>query len=142
MPASFRSLLVFIGRWPRRLAAAACLALAAAAASADRPSAAASGGAPPGPGLAAGSVAVPVTVSSGGAEFIKRGSRIGLVPTADGTAVPANPTGVIADRLPVLRSPTPGEDGTAVLLVAVPRSQVARLAAHLDRPLLALIDPP
>ncbi len=81
-------------------------------------------------------------MSSAGAQFITRGSRVGLVPTADDSGSPGSSAGVIADRLRVLRTPTARDDGTAVLLVAVPRSQVRRLAAHLDRPLLALIDPP
>jgi hypothetical protein len=87
-------------------------------------------------------VAVPVTITSGGAGFVSRGDHIGLVPGPDGTGLSADSSGVVADHLRVLRAPTRSEDGTAVLLLAVPRAQVGELARHLDRPLVALIDPP
>jgi hypothetical protein len=81
-------------------------------------------------------------VGSAGTDFISRGSRIGLVPAGDGTGIQAPASGLIADHLRVLREASARDDGTVVLLVAVPRADVPRLARHLDRPLLALIDPP
>jgi hypothetical protein len=136
---SLRFPLAFLGRWPRRLAAAACLVLAAGSALSGSKSAAArcdptgsSWSAPP------GSVAVPVPVTAGSTGVLRPGSRIGLVPAGSDSGS----SGVVADHLPVLRSPTTREDGTAVLLVAVPRAAVPRLARHLDQPLLTLIDAP
>jgi hypothetical protein len=85
---------------------------------------------------------VPVPVAATSADFIQRGSRVGLVLSGDATEAPARATGLVADHLRVLRPPTARDDSTAVLLVAVPRADVGRLARHLDRPLLALIDPP
>jgi hypothetical protein len=92
--------------------------------------------------LPPGAVAVPVTVAAGGGEYVDRGDRIGLTPAAVDGVLPGRDSGMLADHLRVLRAPTPRDDGTAVLLLAVPRADVPRLARHLDRPLLALIDPP
>jgi hypothetical protein len=139
----WRSAAPVLGRWPRRLAALACLLLSAGAAlSAPHSSGSAAArrgfrsAAPP------DTVAVPVTIAPGGADFVGRGDRIGLVPGADSTALDIASPGVVADRLRVLRAPMQRDDGTAVVLLAVPRAQVGRLARHLDRPLVALIDPP
>jgi hypothetical protein len=142
--ASLRSTLVVLGRWPRRLAAAACLLLAAGAALTPSPRAAARCMAASArwPRLPPGSVAVPITVTATGSDLIERGTHVGLVPGADETGVSGPASGLIADHLLVLRPPTGGADRSAVLLVAVRRADLPRLAPHLGRPLLALIDPP
>jgi hypothetical protein len=129
------------GRWPRRLAAVVCLLLSAGAALSAQHSAHPDRS-PATPVPPPHTVAVPVTIAPGGADFVAPGDRIGLIPAADGSGTQLGSPGVVADRLRVLHSPARRDDGTAVLLLAVPRAQVARLARHLDQPLVALIDPP
>jgi hypothetical protein len=134
--------LVRLGRWPRRIAAATCLLLAAGTALVPHTPATS----PAGPRLGAGEVAVPVTVTLSAAAA--PGSRIGLL------AAPAGPSGLpgeragaatlVADRLRVLTvaaadTGLTGSGGTLVT-VAASRAIALQLARYADRTLVMIAD--
>ncbi len=119
-----------IGPWPRRLAATICLLLAAGSALAPAPphrAHAAAGAAR----LRPGQVALPVPVPAAGVELVRPGVLIGLL----------SQRRLVADRLRVLAVRPSDQslsgDATAVVVVAVDRSQAEQIAGSTDR--LALI---
>jgi hypothetical protein len=98
--------------------------------------------------LAAGQVAVPVTVSAAGSSrYLRAGDHIGLLAgsSEDGPSAPT--ASLLGDGLRVLAvsHPPPDEAGDpsagGVVIVAATRAVAARIAAVGDRQLLAVIDP-
>ncbi|MGI8761181.1 MAG: RcpC/CpaB family pilus assembly protein [Jatrophihabitantaceae bacterium] len=149
MPRLSRGRLAVLGRWPRRIAAAACLLLAAASAlSAQR--APVGTAAPVVPGtpverLAPGQVAMPVRLA-GGASFVKPGDRVDLLAAAGDPGLDAAPATlrIAAEGLLVLavteaKPDTGSADGVEVL-VATERTVAARIAALGTRQIFAALD--
>lgn len=151
MPPSLRNLLIVLGRWPRRLAAVACLLLAgtsalAARADASRPGAEASQ--PARPSAAGDRLGVPVHVRGGG--YLRAGDRVDLIsapvtaapafgdtdPPGDGLRPAAGATVVAGDVRVVRVGPSADGDGSD-LVVSVDRATALRLAALGSRELVA-----
>ena len=130
-----------IGRWPRRVAALACLLLAAASALAPTPAPAT--GHRSGLGLATGEVAVPLTVVTP-ASLIAAGDRVGVIVADDPLAGGAAPAGLIADRLRVLEVHTDDQalssgPGT-VVVVAARRTEAVVIARFSTERLVLIVD--
>jgi hypothetical protein len=138
--------LLRLSRWPRRIAALICLLLAAAStlvpASGTTSTPAKPAGNPITAGLAAGQVAVPVTVSSGrAAAFVHVGDHVGVLVPSDETTR-AGPD-LVADGLRVLAvSGASGaiSDDAPVIVVAAGRADAVRLAGAVSRPVLVVVD--
>lgn len=118
-----------IGRWPRRIAALACLLLAAASALPRHAPA------QPPHRLHAGQVAVPIAVQS--AADVDAGDHVGVL-------VASSSATVIDDRLRVL-AVHPAESGlaaeaTAVITVATDRAHAVVLARYAGRALMLISD--
>jgi hypothetical protein len=129
-------LLIRVGRWPRRLAALACLLLAAGSALVPDAGRAAARGSI---GLRAGEVAVPVPVQNAGE--VKPGRRVGVLAPPE---QPAQRAVLVADRLRVVsvRPAGSGVDADAVVVVATDRAAALQLARYATRPLLMIVDDP
>jgi pimeloyl-ACP methyl ester carboxylesterase len=123
-----------IGRWPRRLAALACLVLAAGSALTPPATDTAARADRSATRLRPGEVAVPVPVGAAGAALARTGERIGLVARH----------GLVADRLRVLSIHPPDAslsgDDSAVVVVAATRAQAERLARPDAAQLLLIAD--
>jgi hypothetical protein len=135
-------LIRWLGGWPRRLAALACLLLAAASAlSAPKPAASQR---PSGPAaeLARDEVAVPVAVSAASAALVRSGNRIGVL-AAPGTDTSA-PATLVADRLRVLSvhadDQVVPDGGGAVVVVAARRPAALALARVTSDRLVLIVD--
>lgn len=134
MSSSAHRLLTRLGRWPRRLAALACLLLAAG--SAVVPDAGRSSGRGAST-LRSGEVAVPVPVQTVGE--VKPGRRVGvLVPSEQATG----PAALVADGLRVVsvQAGDSGIEAGAVVVVATDRAHAVQLARYATRPLLMIVD--
>lgn len=140
-----RTLLRWLGRWPRRVAALLCLLLAAASAVTD--GSAAHPAAKSGPRLAAGQVAVPVPVTV--AADAAPGDRVGVLagPGDDSTSGDLLPPGratLVADGLRVLSVRDPGSGLTGsdvtIVVVAASRTQAVRLARYSGRAMVLITD--
>jgi hypothetical protein len=131
---SVQRLLIRLGRWPRRLAALACLLLAAGSALVPD---AARAPAPRAAGLRSGEVAVPVPVQNVGE--VKPGRRVGVLAPPE---QPEQRAVLVADRLRVVsvRSGGSGADAEAVVVVATDRAAAIQLARYATRPLLMIVD--
>ena len=148
MPSSLRNLLIVLGRWPRRLAAAVCLVLAGASALAARaqPSDPTAAPTPP-PSTSAPApdrLGVPVHVR-GSPGYLHVGDRVDLIaappePAGMGavgavgaaTTPPAPAASVVATGLLVLRADSAdgASSGAGIdLVVAADRSAALRIAA-------------
>lgn len=143
MSSSLSALLTVLGRWPRRLAAFACLLLAAAAAFTPRRSAAAP---QPDHRVGRGEVAVPVLVSGVDARtYLHPGEWVDLLAGPGESGVdPAAPAALVAQRVRLLSivAPQNGAAGGA-LVVAADRATALRVAALGERTVLAVgHDPP
>jgi hypothetical protein len=146
MPSALRRWTLVLGRWPRRLAAVACLLLAAGSALSHRPATAAGSAHPAATNaiadaLPTGEVAVPVTLARTGAGFVHRDDHIGLY--ASPAAGDAGDTQLVADGLRVLSVSTDtGTDGASIVIVAADRGTALRIAAVSQSTLLAVLDKP
>jgi hypothetical protein len=129
--------LVRIGRWPRRIAALACLLLAAASAVGAHPAAPSTSGVQ----LRRGEVAVPVQLARV-APSVRPADEVGvLAPPADSDT--AGDAVLVADHLRVLsvtRGSEVGNDAAATVVVASDRAGALRLARYVSRPLLMIVD--
>jgi hypothetical protein len=141
--------LIRLSRWPRRIAALVCLLLAAAStltpASGTTSARAKHAGNPIVAGLAAGQIAVPVTVSSGrAAAFVHVGDHVGVLASADETTR-ARPD-LVADGLRVLAVSGASEASSSmssdapVIVVAAGRADAVQLAGVAGRSVLVVVD--
>lgn len=143
MSTSAQRLLTRIGRWPRRIAALACLLLAAG--SALVPDTRATTAAPVqgvGAKLRSGEVAVPVPVALAGTGAIRPGDLVGvLAAPQDGGASSAV---LVADHLRVLAVNTGrtelNADSSTVIVIAADRTRALRLTRFSTRPLVLIAD--
>jgi hypothetical protein len=142
-----RTLLRWLGRWPRRVAALLCLLLAAASAVTDGSAAHPAAKSGSGPRLAAGQVAVPVPVTV--AADAAPGDRVGVLagPGDDSTTGDLPPPGratLVADGLRVLsvRDPDSGLTGSdvTIVVVAASRTLAVRLARYSGRAMVLITD--
>lgn len=142
MLATATRLLARIGRWPRRIAALACLLLAAASALTSHhsapPSRAPQPAAHPRPVLRAGEVAVPVGVS-GALGPVRPGGHVGVLATPPETS--AERAILVADQLRVISVIRQGGTGTdPVVVVAADRDKALLLARFSTASLVLIID--
>lgn len=138
---SLRRSLIRLSRWPRRLAALACLLLAAA--SAVAPASGRPAHAEPvtvGRQLQPGEVAVTVAVTSA-PPTLGRGDRVGLVAGPDDSGAPARPR-LLADRLRVLAVTDAAADTSdpPTVLLAADRDTAVRIAANTGRQTVVVVD--
>lgn len=128
-----------IGRWPRRIAALACLLLAAGSTLAPPPGRPASATSVP-PRLHGGEVAVALPVDVG-ADLARPGDRVGVLAAAQQAGAPA---ALVADGLRVLRVSTAedslGSSGGSTVVVAVARSDAVRLVRFSAERLVLMVD--
>lgn len=140
-----------IGRWPRRLACAACLLLAALSALGGTGSDSAAGRplrSGPAAQLRPGEVAVPVTLADpAAAGYLRPGDQLGLLadPASPVTGQPSGRASVLAEDVRVLaitRSSgiASGADEGATLLVAARRDQALRIAAAAADAITPILD--
>lgn len=142
-----RTLLRWLGHWPRRVAALGCLLLAAASALTDGSAASSAAKSRSGPRLATGQVAVPVPVTV--AADAVPGDHVGVLagPSDDSTTGDLSPPGratLVADGLRVLTVRDPGSGLTGsdvtIVVVAASRAQAVRLARYSGRAMELITD--
>lgn len=153
MPSTLSSLLTTLGRWPRRLAALACLLLAAASALSSRHPAATARAAAPADVAAAGERAVPVQVAGLDARaYLHPGDHVDLLAGPSDDGAPGDRTAgamgratatvsatVVAEDVRVLTVVAPRDGpGSGGLVVAADRAGALRIAALGGRAVVAV----
>jgi hypothetical protein len=146
LPAPVARILARAGRWPRRIAALACLVLSAGSAL-GRPTA------PSAPhrhvaALHRGEVAVPVPIDPrGGTGLVRAGDQVGVLAAGDGTGPPSAGR-LLADHVRVLSvrdastgaTAVPSGDASTVVVVATDRATAVELARFAGGRLLLIRD--
>lgn len=140
MFASLRHPLARLLRWPRRIAAIACLVFAAAATLTPAAGNSAQRARTTAELLHRGEVALSVEVASTPLD-LRRGDRIGLLAGPDDSGAGA-PAAMLADRLRLLAAPTMSASGSdpPIVLVAAGRDAALRIAANSGRSVLVVVD--
>jgi hypothetical protein len=137
---TLRLLSARIGRWPRRIAALACLLLAAGSALVPHTVAPARGRAGVAARLHRAEVAVPLPISTLPADLVRPGDHVGVLASSDIGA----PASLVADGLRVLslRTDTAAmtADSSTVVVVAANRSEAVALARFATGRLVLLVD--
>ena len=130
-----------LGRWPRRIAALACLVLAAGSALVPQSPTAATARAGIAARLNGAEVAVPLPISVLPPDLVRPGDHVGVLAAADDATSPAS---LVADGLRVLslRTDTAAmtSDSATVVVVAAQRAEVVRLARFSTGRLVLFVD--
>lgn len=142
MSGALNTLLLRLGRWPRRFAVLVCVVLGLSQAVQSHDPGAARD---PLVQLADGQVAVPVTLDQGGTDALLRvGQRVGLMASArsSGTGPETPEATLVGDHLLLLRvsGAPPGGIGKSSIVVAADRATALRIAGASGQTILAVLD--